>query len=378
MTQIFNNKSSYDMLYLISCILNESVPDKEKILNMNLEELFKICQQHSLTTMACIALESSDTQLPGYWKEAKLKSIRKNLLFDSERQKIFDFMEEKGIWYMPLKGIVLKELYPEIGTRQMADNDILYDKSFQNELCNYMKKQGYNAKIVGKIHHDTYMKPPVFNFEMHTTLLDEGNDENIFLYYSNIEDKFLKDDKNNYARYFSDEDYYIYITVHEYHHFTVAGTGLRSLVDRFVYLKAKQDKLDWDYIEREFNKLGIFEFEKQARHLSLTVFSECDLPELYEEESELLKYYLSSGTYGTLENRAKINIKKFQDKTGSTSKFKYIWSRVFPPLKIYKIYFPFFYKYKLLLPVGWMYRIIRGVFKRKKIIKAELKSLKKY
>lgn len=34
---------------------------------------------------------------------------------------------------MPLKGILLKEMYPKIGMLQMADNDILYDKQYRKE-----------------------------------------------------------------------------------------------------------------------------------------------------------------------------------------------------------------------------------------------------
>ena len=54
--------------------------------------------------------------------------MRKALLFDAERKGILDFMEQRGIWYLPLKGVVLKDYYPAVGMRQMSDNDILYDE----------------------------------------------------------------------------------------------------------------------------------------------------------------------------------------------------------------------------------------------------------
>lgn len=378
MVETYEDKSVYDMLYLVSCILNEAVPDKEKVCSMNLENLFKVCQRQSLTAMVCMALESAGTELPGYWIEAKLKAIRKVMLLDSERQKIFQFMEENDIWYMPLKGVILKELYPKIGMRQMSDNDILYDKTYQKEICDYMKQQGYTAESVGKIHHDGYQKPPVFNFEMHTSLCGEENDEKIYQYYSEFNDKLLKDDDKNYAYHFSDEDFYIYITVHEYKHFNMNGTGLRSLTDRFLYLKSKQNTLNWLYIDRELDKQGISDFEQRARKLCLTVFSDCDLPELSADESELLKNYLYSGTYGSLENAVNNRMEKIKNETGSTSKFKYVWSRIFPPIKIYKLYFPFFYKYKVLLPLGWIYRIVRGLICKKDKIFSEYKKLKNY
>lgn len=378
MAKVRDDKSTYNMLYLVSCILNESVPDKEKILSMNLENLFEMCQFHSLTAMVCIALESAGTELPGYWIEAKLKAIRKVMLLDSERQKILQFMEENGIWYMPLKGVILKELYPKIGMRQMSDNDILYDKTYQKEVCDYMKQQGYTAETVGKTHHDEYQKPPVFNFEMHTILFGEENDEKIIQYYSDFKDKLLKDDNKNYAYHLSDENFYIFITVHEYKHFNIGGTGLRSLIDRFIYIKSKQNTLDWKYIEGELQKLGISEFEQKARQLCLTVFSGCDLPELSDDENELLKYYLYSGTYGTLENTVKNRMEKIHNETGSCSKFKYIWNRFFPPMKFYKMHYPFFYKHKLLLPFAWIYRIFRGLIFNNKKLHNELNSIKNY
>ena len=113
------------MLYLTSCALNNVIPDKNKIESMNLENLFEMCQFHSLTCIVCMALESVGMELPEYWTQAK--AIRKVLLLDAERRKIFNFMDKNGIWYMPLKGVILKEYYPSIGMRQISDNDILCD-----------------------------------------------------------------------------------------------------------------------------------------------------------------------------------------------------------------------------------------------------------
>ena len=126
MTEI-KTKSAYDMLYLTSCALNNVIPDKNKIESMNRENLFEMCQFHSLTYIVCMALESVGMELPEYWTQAKAKAIRKVLLLDAERRKIFDFIDKNGIWYMPLKGVILKEYYPSIGMRQISDNDILCD-----------------------------------------------------------------------------------------------------------------------------------------------------------------------------------------------------------------------------------------------------------
>ena len=67
--------------------------------------------------------------------QAYNKAVRKNVILDVERTAIFEEFERKGIWYMPLKGSILKELYPENGMREMADNDVLYDAKNNEKLC---------------------------------------------------------------------------------------------------------------------------------------------------------------------------------------------------------------------------------------------------
>lgn len=367
-------ETAYHMLYLTSCALHGQVPDKDKIAQMDLTKLYKMCRFHSLTSMVSMALESAGVS-DSRWKESMSKAIRKNIMLDVEREKICSFMEENGIWHIPLKGVILKEMYPKIGMRQMADNDILYDKAYQKEVLDFMLKNGYEAESVGKSHHDTYMKPPVLNFEMHTSLYNKLYDKTIYAYYSDVKNRLVRDENKKYSYHFTDEDFYIFMTVHEYKHYSNSGTGLRSLLDTYVYIHQKNDSLDWDYIYSELEKLGIGDFERKSRQLSIKVFSSPELPVLSDDERKMLEYYLFSGTYGTMEQFAQRKVEKFRKQTGSTSKLKYIWSRIFPPMEIYEMHFPFFYRHKILLPVGWAYRLIRGVTSRRKNAKNELKCL---
>lgn len=374
MTEI-KTKSAYDMLYLTTCALNSVIPDKNKIESMNLENLFEMCQFHSLTCIVCMALESVGMELPEYWTQAKAKAIRKVLLLDAERRKIFDFMDKNGIWYMPLKGVILKEYYPSIGMRQMSDNDILFDIEFQKEFRKFMIKNEYEVKgsyIIGC--HEEYHKAPVYNFEMHTRLFDETIDS-FSIYYSDVKSRLLKDHDEGFGYHFSDEDFYIYITAHEYKHYSTGGTGLRSLVDIFLYLRAKENSLDRNYINHELEKLGIKDFEQDSCELSRKIFDSVNMPVLTEKEKEMLEYFLFSGTYGTYQQRIKNEIEKHASKTGKNSKRYYIISRIFPDMKFYKLYYPLAYKYKVLIPFAWIFRLFRAVFVRGKRLRSELKII---
>lgn len=51
-----------------------------------------------------------------------------------------------------------------------------------------------------------------------------------------------------------------------------SGTGLRSIVDLYVFLKSAGDKLDRDYVDGELEKLGISDVEKRLRGFAFSLF----------------------------------------------------------------------------------------------------------
>lgn len=366
-------ETAYDMLYLSACAVNGIVSDKDRVAHIDLEKLFQMCQFHSLTAIVCMSMESAGIKDEKFI-EAKSKAIRKNILLDAEREKILNFLEQNKIWYMPLKGVILKELYPKIGMRQMADNDILFDESYREDVMQFMKNKGYHLKGDNGAHCDEWLKEPVYNFEMHLNLFVKSR-EAFYHYYKNVKERLLKVHDKNYEYRFSDEDFYIYMTAHAYKHYSIGGTGLRSLLDWFVFLKEKNKSLNWDYITEQTDILGISDFERKSRKLSTNIFTDPDCKLLSDDEIEMLEFYLFSGTYGTMKNTVNKRFKVFTEQTGSTSKFGYILHRIFPPMEYYRQYFPFFYRHKILLPVGWGFRLLRGVTARRKNIKSELHFL---
>lgn len=370
------NRTFYNLIYLCSCAANGIKPDEEKVREMDLEQLYKTAKFHSLTAITAIALESAGVKDKEFC-QAKEKSIRKNMLLDIEREKLCAYLERNKIWYMPLKGSILKDFYPKYGMRQMADNDILFDSQYRKIVKEYFVSNNYDVISYDKGNHDVYEKLPILNFEMHTSLFYKPHDEKWQEYYKNIKTKLGKDDDNSYGYHFTDEDFYIYITTHEYKHYSESGTGLRSLLDCYVYMQKKSDFLDWNYIETECEKLGIADFERQSRELAVKTFSASVNTELPEIDKQMLEYYLTSGTYGTLENAVKVKRKKYVEKTGKTSNLSYIINRLFPDKEWYEAYKPFYNRHLYFKPFFAMYRLFRGVFFRRKVISSELKVIRK-
>lgn len=356
-----------NMIYLVSCAVKETIPDRERVESMLLTNLYTVADYHLLTSAVAFALESAGIFDPSF-AQAKAKAIRKIALMDAEMAEIFSKMEEAGIWYMPLKGTVLKDYYPQFGMREMADHDILFDASRADDVKDIMIGMGYDVEHFGTSNHDCYFKEPVCNFEMHRALFGAGYDQTFQEYYHNIENRLVGD---GYEKHFTPEDFYIYMIAHEYKHYSIGGTGLRSLLDAYVYLQ--KVKLNMAYVTVETERLGIAEFETSNHSLAQHLFSG---EELTETEREMLKYILSSGTYGTFLHRVENKMRKNQ-----WGKIRYALSRFFVPMsKKNEEYntlssaYPVFYKYKILLPLLPFYRVLRGL-KSGKLL-AELKALK--
>lgn len=382
-------KNAYDMIYLIACVLHDQAPDPDRIQKINMRELYDMAQYHSLTAVTAMSLEkiwsqlSSTDDIERRWKQAKEKAIRKNILLDTERERIFSYMESNGIWYVSLKGIILKDLYPKYGMRQMSDNDILYDSEYQEQIFSFMKNCGYKVKMYKKINHDSYIKPPVYNYEMHSALFRSSNGEKFVEYYSNIKEKLLLDENKKYCYHFNPEDFYIYITAHSYKHYKKSGTGLRSLVDCYVYWNYYGASLDVDYIETELKKLEILDFERMCRSLSNKIFDDTQYngeANLTFDESKALDRFIFSGTYGTFDNRVKSELQDIEAKNGSKryTKLSYYKKRIFINENQLENCYPFFYKYKIFLPVLWVFRIFRAVLFRRNKLKKEISLVKTY
>ena len=364
------NPQYKDLIYLLYCTVNGTIPDTAKVQAMDLQVLYKIAKFHTVRAAVCIALKRAGVQ-DKQFDQAYKKAVRKNIYLDIERSAILADFEKQGIWNMPLKGSVLKDLYPENGMREMADNDLLLNADKQEQSKEIMLSHGYTAEHYGVGNHDVYMKPPVLNFELHTTLFGSDHDETLYRYYSDTKRLLRKDEDNNYGFHFSNEDFYVYMTAHEWKHYNGGGTGIRSLLDCYVYCKVKGDLLDWEYITAQCKQLEIADFEQKRRALAVKVFSSKTLLELTKSEQEMLMSYLTAGTYGTIENSIEKKLKQ-------QSKKRYILSNMFPNLDYMKRSVGFVRKIPILYPVGIVYRWGRVFVKRRDYLSVILKVMKKY
>lgn len=391
--------AAWDMLYLVQCGINSIVPDPERVAEMNLEKVYARSKSQSLEVLTYMALESlmksdpqmaipDETQVLPRWRVAKNKAIAKNLMMDAAREQLFAFLEERGIWHVALKGVVLCNLYPQYGMRQMADNDILFDPSFRQEVHDWFVEQGYDVKSFCEGNHDEYHKKPIYNFEMHITLFPENLNLPFTRYYLTVKEKLLAVPGKMFEYSMSDEDFYLYTIAHEYKHYANSGTGIRALLDIAVCNRVKNN-MDRSYLDKELYKMGLFEFEHEMRviaqkALNLKVAVSTVDEALSEKEKDILNELLFNGTYGNEQKYWKSQILRDQPDKEDISigvKAQYLMRRLFPDREYMKMWCqrfePYFLRHRWLMPVAPVWRIGRRILEKGKDVKDEVDAVRK-
>lgn len=326
--------------------------------SFNLEKVIKYAKFHSLEYITYLGLKQliidEEQDIFKTFKKNATINAYKSLIQDGELEIICSELEHYKIKHMPLKGALIRKLYPDLQYRSMADLDILIPIDDLKKAGNVLKEIGYAVDNVGG-NHDNYIKKPYMNIELHRGMIDESYGVN---YYDNIWDRVRLAENKQYLYELSDEDFFVFMIVHAAKHFGHGGTGLRTIIDLYYYLEQK--KLDFNYINSELKSLELDKFSCTLIAISDYIFKG-KIDKIKEEDINLvLNYILECGTYGTVENSAVNSLENKDDL--EKSKKHLIIKKLFPPFKVMKRRNPILSKIPILLPWFWFERLVKGLF----------------
>lgn len=376
----------FNLINLIKALLNDSRPELKDV---NFKYVYQLAKLHSLQNILYYAI--NHYQSYGY-KDVNvdvLKQLTKDHQFaimktaaqEAELELIEEKLEENKIDYCVLKGSVLKNLYPSIDMRSMADIDIYFNKLKVKDVKKLMIQLGYTVKTYKKSNHDCYMKDPFMNLEMHRELVHDRYE--FSKYYDNYFEKLIKVDDKAHKYVFKEEDYYLYLIAHSAKHCASGGTGIRTVIDQYIYLENKKDKLDRNYIDEELKKLGLALYEKNITNLAYYWFGTSVIQEnKRNKDNDLMikmsNFIFGSTTYGTIQNSIMNDfIGEEEIKDLRASKIKNLFKMAFPPYKKMIKIFPILKKLPFLLPFFYVFRLVRALFTRRDVIKSHYENNKK-
>lgn len=369
---MIKRKSEVDyLIHLLSCALNGKEPIAQEGIDYSV--LLTLARKHQVYNIIFPLIKDMDSvpaEDKAEFRTYHLNEIQRMLTINNEREQIYSILDEKGIAYMPLKGLIIKHYYPKESMRQMSDNDILFDATFRDDVANIMKSMHYKATATGE-NSDDYHKAPYCTFEFHRTLFFKQAD--FCPVFDDLWERATKDDEHPAMYHMGLDDVYIYSVCHMYKHFSTAGCGIRFLADHYLFLKKENDNLNWDYINQKLDSFGILDYEKKSRILAFKLYDE---EELDDEELTLLETYINFGIYGDGNIRLGKSIEKLAD-GGSMkkAKIKYIFERLFPSKATMVANNRILEKHIYLLPAMYIIRLFKGLIHREKSM-GELNDIK--
>ena len=360
-----------NFLFMIQMIASVVYDNRQVTLpeNVDWKLIYTIASRHNIANLIAYAIEKNKFEIDKEIKALFVKKMHERVLV-SEKQSveinsILNLFEESGISYMPLKGVMLREMYPSFDMRFMADADVLIKIEDFKKANDIMLQSGY--EFMGESDHEyNYIKKPFVHIELHKYLIPSYN-EDLYSYFGDGW-KLAKKVSNESSRFkLGVEDDFVYIFAHFAKHYRDAGVGIKQVLDLWLYLK-HHNNIDMDYVENILRQLSIFDFYVHTSKMMKAWF---DGGEFDFVTSKMTEFIINSGSFGTSQNSITAKaIRDYQNKDiKKAQKYRYV-RMVFPDLKHMRALFPILEKAPVLMPVMWMWRLIRGaLFKRKNIDK---------
>lgn len=289
--------------------------------------------------------------------------LQKMLIGERQHQlleKLMQLFAENNICVMPLKGMILRGMYPMPEMRWMGDADILIDSAQYPTIKTLLQTQGFT--LAGRTDHEIAWHHPYLRLELHTLLVPERN-QILFDYFGDGWHRAHRDKDNVYAM--SPEDTLVFQIAHTAKHYAAGGIGIRQFLDMWIYTRAYA-QLDQDYILQELAKIQLEKFYTCAMNMLQAWFGDGPWD---DSVREMTRYIFASGSYGTHLNHVLVQGVKQQ------SKARRVLNAVFPGYGEMKLRYPVLGRWPVLLPFTWLIRGVDLVFFHRNRIRRKSQDL---
>jgi len=308
-----------------------------------LPELLRMAKRHDAAHLLALGLKQNGL-LSGEEKAAAEKCIYKAAFrceqLEYELSRLCGVLEQAKIPFIPLKGSVLRQYYPEPWMRTSCDIDVLvHGEDLDPAMDALVQNLQYTAKE--RTTHDVLLDTPSgVHVELHFDLVEEGRAQRAIDVLRSVWDNAFPAGEGLFRHEMSDAFFYFYHIAHMAKHFENGGCGIRPFLD--LYILDRMEGADREGRDGLLAAGGLLQFADTARTMSEIWFGDGEPDEFF---LFLERFLLHGGAFGTAENRVALSQEKKGGKAG------YFFSRVFAPYDKLKRYYPILEKYPILTPV---------------------------
>lgn len=362
------------LITLLRAAVNDTVPEKPDK-DVDWRELYGLAEKHSVAAAVWYAASKleKEYQPQGDVRAAFTKAMQMALGIESmqlyEISHLMQAFSDNQIQYAPLKGWVLKNLYPIPYIRTMCDVDIIVNEDDMPKTGPILHELGFEQfGPVGVSNHDSYIKSGKITTEIHRALFTPSMP--YYAFFKDVMKRTVKTGQDDFARNLTKEDFFLHILAHLAKHFDNSGTGIRSFMDIYLYTKKYKDEFDREYIENGLDELGLRAFAGIICEASYAWFSN-DGKYDRSKYTDILRYILYTGTYGNKGAYIASGIAK-----NNGNKLSYLMERFFPERSFMELQFPILKKRPYLICFCYVIRGFKCIVFKRNVVSNEIKKVK--
>ncbi len=347
--------------YLILNNINRALFDRAVLPEKEVDWVFvcRMCKFQSVSGLFWAGLQKCEKlPEPRFIEHFHKKDTQERFQFSHqqrERNRVIQMLEEEKIPYILLKGSRMRDFYPDPMTRTSCDIDILFkgDEAVEKVIHERMLDFGYEF-VVDCGTTVNYLCKPV-EFEMHRYLFDDRLEFKGF--FDRVWDYSTAVKEGSCERHLTEEFFYVYMIAHMAKHFSRYGSGVRPVIDLYLYHKDPPESFDLQKAESLLKDIGLYGFQQRLLALTRSWF---ETGELSEMDQKLTDYIMEAGIYGDSRIMS-ANTTKDPGKANRVRREKILFY-LFPSKEVMTRLYPDMLKYPVLLPVAWVRRWCKGAF----------------
>lgn len=337
-------------------------PSSCRITDDECEELVAFGQKQSILPVIYAGLKKIELpkELLKSVDAARNRDLRKFVLQNDALQKIETALNEEQIPYIPLKGSVLRNLYPASEMRTSCDIDVLvHEEDIDKAVTTIEQTTDFTMRKSN--YHDISMVNQDVHLELHFSILE--NMENIDKLLSQVWDYAVPDKGSRYK--LTPEFQIFHVIAHMSYHMVHGGLGIRPFLDLWL-LKTKTE-CDEETVRQMCSDCSILTFYEKCCDLVNAWMSGEPVP---EDLTTLEEYAMNGGVFGSKDNA-------LASKQRENRGFSYFLHRVFMSRELLETEYPKLKNRPYLLPACQVKRWMRLVNPQKrKQIRKEISSVR--
>lgn len=337
--------------------------------DVDFDAVFECGRRHGVENMIYVALKENELDVPGHimskFEQEYQKAIMSEAVQAIELENLSLRFEAAGIDHIPLKGSVIKYLYPMPDYRKSGDIDILIKPTDEKKAVDILVSAGYKIIDGGDAHdiHISYFKPPMMLVELHRALIRKKN--RAYDFCSRVWENVSLDEGTQHRYSLSDEFLYVYLIAHLAKHLYSGGAGIRLISDMFLaYSKLDMDS---DKLFEFLEKAQLADINKMVLKLTDRWFKGT---EVNDKNIDLLEnIVLTGGSFGNTETK-----KIIDGNISQKARIGRFFKMIFPPKSALLGKYRVLKKYSFLLPVIWVYRAFKLLLFKMESVMTDIKA----